>query len=608
MSATPDVPTTSAEDLLRRHEPVVRYTSGELFLPSSVEAYLRSAALFRVADDTTEQLAAPTTLDTTALASIGRAHHGERLWLRFVEAPLGRRAYREWRRRPERVRFVGESGAAAVGLLARLVAALMRLSLLVRGRVPGGYAAAAEQAIAAAGGDQRAHYYGHVTRDGGYLVLQYWFFYAMNDWRSTFGGVNDHEADWEQVTVFAVEHDGTSTPAWVAFSSHDETGADLRRRCDDPDLEWVGLHPVVYAGAGSHSGSCLPGDYLITVSPPLPGWLEATRRRLMRVIPWSSPDPDGIGIPFIDYHRGDGRAVGPGHEQQWTVEVIDDTTPWVRDYTGLWGLDTHDPLGGERAPAGPRYERDGRVRASWSQPVAWAALDSEAPTSAEAAAALGRRATDLRQRVAELDVELAHARDELRGARALDQTQQRSPRAPGADVRAMAARVAALREEQHRLCRSLEATVVATERADEAAGRAGRSRVSTTDPVHAHLRHRPLPISKTPVNRSWLARVWTSASASVLFAALGLVLLSSSSDVLGVSLVVVAVMLVIEAVVHRRLLALIISLVTLALVVIAAIAAVALVVGNARVGFGILLLLAAGFMAVQTVVDALRRR
>ena len=24
----------------------------------------------------------------------------------------------------------------------------------------------------------------------------------MNDWRSTFAGVNDHEADWEQVTVF----------------------------------------------------------------------------------------------------------------------------------------------------------------------------------------------------------------------------------------------------------------------------------------------------------------------------------------------------------------------------------------------------------------------
>ena len=41
--------------------------------------------------------------------------------------------------------------------------------------------------------------------------------------------------------------------------------------------------------------------------------------------------------------------------------LIDDETPWVRDYRGLWGLDTRDRFGGERAPAGPRYERDGTV-------------------------------------------------------------------------------------------------------------------------------------------------------------------------------------------------------------------------------------------------------
>jgi hypothetical protein len=29
----------------------------------------------------------------------------------------------------------------------------------------------------------------------GYTVLQYWYFYAFNDWRSTYFGVNDHEAD-----------------------------------------------------------------------------------------------------------------------------------------------------------------------------------------------------------------------------------------------------------------------------------------------------------------------------------------------------------------------------------------------------------------------------
>ena len=29
--------------------------------------------------------------------------------------------------------------------------------------------------------------------------------------------------------------------------------------------------------------------------------------------------------------------------------LIDDQTPWVRNYQGLWGLDTGDPFGGERA-------------------------------------------------------------------------------------------------------------------------------------------------------------------------------------------------------------------------------------------------------------------
>ena len=34
--------------------------------------------------------------------------------------------------------------------------------------------------------------------------------------------------------------------------------------------------------------------------------------------------------------------------------LIDDETPWVFHYQGLWGNDTADPLGGERGPAGPR--------------------------------------------------------------------------------------------------------------------------------------------------------------------------------------------------------------------------------------------------------------
>ena len=61
-----------------------------------------------------------------------------------------------------------------------LIDALIRLSLLVRGRVPGGTAAAAEQAYHACAGSGTCPYYGHVTRDRGFIALQYWFLYANN--------------------------------------------------------------------------------------------------------------------------------------------------------------------------------------------------------------------------------------------------------------------------------------------------------------------------------------------------------------------------------------------------------------------------------------------
>ena len=270
------------------------------------------------------------------------------LSLRFVERPLTRSEYRSWRREPGRARLAPGSGRfAVVGLLGRLIDAAFRLSLLVRGRVPGGTTAAAEQNYRARADRDSYPYYGRVTRDRGFVALQYWFLYAMNDWRSTFGGVNDHEADWEQVTVFLPDPpDPAARPAWVAFSSHDETGDDLRRRQDDPDMEWRGTHPVVFVGAGSHSGACLPGDYMVTVEPAVFRRLLAAWRRLTRLLlPWTR-DREGtaFGIPFIDYRRGDGLSVGPGEERGWSPVLIDDTTPWLRDFRGTVGPGDRRPF------------------------------------------------------------------------------------------------------------------------------------------------------------------------------------------------------------------------------------------------------------------------
>ena len=101
-----------------------------------------------------------------------------------------------------------------MGVLSRVVDALVRVSLLFRGSVAGGTEAAAETLYRERMRSDHHPYYGRVVRTGGYVALQYWFFYVFNDWRSRVYGVNDHEADWEQVVVYLAEQaDGSLRPA-----------------------------------------------------------------------------------------------------------------------------------------------------------------------------------------------------------------------------------------------------------------------------------------------------------------------------------------------------------------------------------------------------------
>ena len=50
-----------------------------------------------------------------------------------------------------------------------------------------------------------------------FIVLQYWYFYAMNNWGEQ-GGFNNHEGDWESVFVFLDKL--TELPQYVAYSAH----------------------------------------------------------------------------------------------------------------------------------------------------------------------------------------------------------------------------------------------------------------------------------------------------------------------------------------------------------------------------------------------------
>lgn len=416
----------SPEDfaLLRRHEPIVRFTQGEEFFPVAIESYLSECSLWFHHPDGSDELLIPQgQVSLDRLAAPRRAEFGAVQFLKFIEplniAELTAFLLRSGRRlRDRQVRFRADLGRLArVGYLSRLIDALFTLTMFFRGRVPGDAAAAA----ALTGRrirerDSRFPYYGRVVRDCGWTILQYWYFYAFNNWRSGFFGANDHEADWEMINIYLAEtEDGEPEPKWIAYASHDFHGDDLRRHwMDREEVTVIDGHPVVYAGAGSHASYFRPGEYLTEIEidflKPLLRISETIQRFWVQTLRQAGADVSEtrlniFRIPFVDYARGDGLSIGPGQAQEWTPVVISDELPWVDQYRGLWGLYARDPLSGENAPSGPKYNRDGTVRVAWHDPLGWSGLDKVPPPGTELSILLGRRA-DLLERQHELEREI----------------------------------------------------------------------------------------------------------------------------------------------------------------------------------------------------------
>ncbi|MBV9535502.1 MAG: hypothetical protein JO321_08845 [Solirubrobacterales bacterium] len=553
-------PSDSDLALLGTYEPVARCTRGELFLPTAVGPYVAQCGLWAgVHGEKLTPLVVPGALTLERLSEEAVRDRDRPLFLRFVAKPLGRSEYLSWRKlRGERLG--GASRFTTTGVFGRLIDAGVRASLLLRGRVPAGAAAAAEIIYRERLDAGRFTYYGRVVREGGYVCLQYWFFYAMNDWRSTFGGINDHEADWEMVTVYLAERgDRPPRPSWVAFSSHDYHGDDLRRRWDDPELRREGTHPVLFVGAGSHSGAFIPGDYVVSVDPvPLRRMLGVMRKLRRLLAPWRhyTGEPGGLGIPFVDYARGDGVAIGPGHERAWSPAVIDDETPWVRDYRGLWGLDTRDRFGGERAPSGPRYERNGSVRTSWANPLGWAGLLKVPPDDDDQqfAEALKERVAAVDRELSELDVAIEAERAALRTPRA----EARSLRSSESSQDVAKAREAEVVKREQALNQSIaNRTALAEER---------RAHLATIrnppppDPPQAHIRRPHRPQTEQQERRTRFLKIWAAVSTPLLLATVIVELIISPLAFFTTIAALILVFSGVEAIARRRLLSFLASL------------------------------------------------
>ncbi len=543
-------------ELLRTFEPVLRFTKGERFFPTDVERYVsRSSLWVRHPDGKEEVLARRGELDMEGLARHREHVFGTVEYLRFndtLSVAEGARALSEVRRlrkQDDAVFRPGVGRLARVGFAPRVVDALFSLSLLLRGKVHPVTAAAAElEYHRMLLQDQRHPYYGRVARRGGWTILQYWFFYCYNSWRSGYEGANDHESDWENILIYLYEEDGRLHPEWVGYASHDFHGDDLRRRWDDRgQLELVEGHPVVWAGAGSHASYFQQGEYQAKVALPVPNWIRAVSRGLTffwtRILGQAGRTSDPLRIPFVDYARGDGTSIGPGQEHGWEPVVIDESTPWVSRYRGLWGLFANDPTSGENAPAGPMYERSGEPRRSWYDPLGFVGLDKE-PTPPAAKDLLAQESARIEQRQLDVDRLIGQRLSELHVISAEMLAMEGNPNLRTRYLKS-ADETVSVRDDLRRLQQEL------TE--NEAVLGAVREKMATleegrrSDP-RAHIKQLAQPVPQADLRLNRAAEAWGAVSLSLIL--LGIVaLLVLARDHLWIGLVVmIGAVLLLEAI------------------------------------------------------------
>jgi hypothetical protein len=563
MGATSNTDALTDEDLalLRRFEPILAFNRGEQFYPMDVDRYLAGAALqVQRPHEEPRTLVSRGQLDASRLGTLDE-DAGDAVYFLNVADPLTVGDVGAFRRTSTPHEFhPGLGRLVRVGLFPRLIDLLFALALLLRGRAPGGLAASAAhryQALQESG--ERYAYYGRVVRENGYIALQYWLFYAFNDWRASFHGVNDHEGDWELVVVYVAEdEDGVVRPCWLACSSHDEEGDDLRRRWDDPALDRSGEHPIVYPGAGSHANYFFSGEYMPAVIVPYTGnvarlwlWVRRVWARLGQGDEPKERTNEGVRIPFVDYARGDGLRIGPGQSRTWEPRPLQATRgaprpSWVDGYRGLWGLYSGDPRG-ENGPPGPKYEANGMQRRRWYDPLGWCGLD-KVPPPAAALRTLEQQRLHLRDEHANLSARIAEKTAQLAGLEA----EAEATRA----ITALQARGAGL---QRRIVEAgaelerLKADRAANELAQGSCARlADRWRAGDRGNPRAHLLRPALPLPPATLRLSRLAAIWGGVSIGVLL--LGFAVLSwfSISLVPGV-VALLGIYAFMEALFHRGL-------------------------------------------------------
>jgi hypothetical protein len=366
----------------------MRFARGERFFPMAVDDFLTYTALY-----VKGQAAPVVSKGQVTLDDLTRRYTSREAFLRSVATgPLrgvevagewGTDAVRliyEWSQNPA-VTWTEEAARTAYDWFSEKTRAATQLfwwnnwllpraaadkkggirSELPRFELPQAVRTSAIEAYEASRGRQNYTYYYRTVQQSGYLDLQYWFFYAYNDWAGGYGGFNDHEGDWEGFHVFFKLGAGNrpiEPPAYVCYLGHHSR---LTKPWIHPEVEKIDTHPVIYAAAGSHAS-----------------YPQARQYPLMAL------------YNLIDYATGESFTL---NHDGWRSRINLEQVPWVSAYRGSWGtrywlplewlqktLGLLTPVPGEvslpgvSAPRGPEFDDEGNERETWRNPAAFAGI------------------------------------------------------------------------------------------------------------------------------------------------------------------------------------------------------------------------------------------
>jgi hypothetical protein len=328
-------------ELIRKYEPVLKFAKEENFFPMKIEEYVQHCSLHALEGDQgvlhiPPEYVAPEDLADAYFGSMD--HYLVYADLR-VEDQAKAEAMRMWIERqkgvkgPDFDKFKKEIRATLLKMGVNFAQVFRPFHLPHE---------VFEQALRKYDGF-KSHapvYYYRISGDGGYTVIQYWFFYAYNDFATSHGGVNDHEGDWEGIQVFLKGDE----PAWAVYSAHGGHGEKARQAWQPQAIELEGTHPVVYVAAGSHAN-------------------------------YYTPELDSVEEAFAP---GDIVVGGSGGVPWGDPQPLD--KPWFTQFAGRWGArqwdkPTHklaDARGGP--PTGPKFTRQGDIRIEWDHPAKYAGL------------------------------------------------------------------------------------------------------------------------------------------------------------------------------------------------------------------------------------------